>query len=233
MLQVSVAGNIEKIEERIIKACQRSGRMREEITLLAVTKFLPIAAIKEAWDAGLRYFGESRVQEAAEKFRNFRDERQDLQLHLVGTLQRNKAKLAAKLFDCIQSLDREGIIEELAKYANAGNCPGPLPVLLELRTGEESKSGFSSFDDLYRAAELVLACNSLSIHGLMTMAPYTSQEGQVRKAFKQLAIAGQELEKRFPVNGNCCLSMGMSNDFEIAIEEGSTLLRIGSAIFGE
>jgi pyridoxal phosphate enzyme (YggS family) len=233
MFQVSVANNIEKIEERIIKACQRSGRKREEITLLAVTKFLPIETIEKAWDAGLRYFGESRVQEAAEKFKSFRDEHQDAQLHLVGTLQRNKAKLAVTLFDCIQSLDRDGIIIELAKYAKTGNNCCPLPVLLELRTGEESKSGFSSLDDLFRATELALACNSLSFRGLMTMAPYTDQEEKVRAAFKQLAIAGQELEKRFPVNGACCLSMGMSNDFEIAIEEGSTMLRIGSAIFGE
>jgi len=228
---MSVAANIERIEERISGACARSGRKRGEIALMAVTKFQELRAIEEAWDAGLRCFGESRVQEALAKFDGFRETRPDAQLHFIGGLQRNKAKAAAALFDCIQSVDREGIARELAGHA-AGRS-GPLSVLLELRTGEDSKSGFTELDALFRAAELILACPSLRVRGLMTMAPFTDEEAPLRAAFRKLAKARRELELRFPGEENwSCLSMGMSGDFEIAIEEGSTMLRIGGAIFG-
>jgi pyridoxal phosphate enzyme (YggS family) len=230
-----IAENIEKIEERITKACLRSGRKREEITFMAVTKFMPIEAVMEAWDAGIRCFGESRVQEAASKFDTFRTEHLGAKLHLIGALQRNKAKTAAALFDCVQSVDRESLVEELAKHAAGRN--EALPILLELRTGEDSKSGFESPDDLFRAVELILACPTLGIRGLMTLAPNTVEEAPVRAAFRKLALTRQELEKRFPDTAGKhsfnCLSMGMSGDFETAIEEGSTMLRIGSAIFGD
>jgi len=228
---MSVAGNIAEIEERIVKACLRAGRKREEITLMGVTKFHPMEAVNEAWEAGLRCFGESRVQEAAAKFTGFREGKAGAELHLIGALQRNKAKLAASLFDCIQSVDRESLAAELAKHtAGRGS---PLPLLLEFRTGEDSKSGFTDLDSLFRTAELIIAYPSLRIHGLMTIAPNTSDDGVVRSAFRRLVKARQELEKRFSSENLSCLSMGMTSDFEIAIEEGSTMLRIGSAIFGE
>jgi pyridoxal phosphate enzyme (YggS family) len=230
----AIAENIEKIEERITKACLRSGRKREEITLMAVTKFMPLEAVKEAWDSGLRCFGESRVQEAVSKFDTFRTERPGSELHLIGALQRNKAKTAAAFFDCVQSVDRESLAQELAKFAVGRG--GALPILLELRTGEDSKSGFESPDALFRAVELILACPTLSICGLMTLAPNTAEEAPVRAAFRKLVMVRQELENRFPNTAGhsfACLSMGMSGDFETAIEEGSTMLRIGSAIFGE
>jgi pyridoxal phosphate enzyme (YggS family) len=235
---MSIAENLEAIEGRIAQACLRCGRKREEITLMGVTKFQSVEAVDEAWRAGLRCFGESRVQEAAAKFEGFREGHPDTELHLIGALQRNKAKPAALLFDCVDSLDRESLAAELAKYTAARGSP--LSVLLEFRTGEDSKSGFTSFDDLFRTVELILACPSLSIRGLMTIAPNTREDKVVRAAFRRLAEVRQELEQRFPAEGRptegrawSCLSMGMSADFEIAIEEGSTLLRIGSAIFGE
>ena len=233
---MSVAANIEKIEERILKACQRSGRKREDITFMCVTKQQPIEAIDEAWNGGLRCFGESRVQETAAKFSGFRERYPGAELHMVGSLQRNKAKLAVALFDCVQSLDRESLIDEVAKHALSREPP--LPVLLEYRTGEDSKSGFTGMDALFRAAELALSRPSLNVMGLMTIAPFTNEEGPVRAAFRCLALARKELERRFPDKGHglhswACLSMGMSTDYEIAIEEGATLLRIGSAIFGE
>ena len=234
IIQMSIAENIEKTEERITKACMRSGRKREDITLMAVTKFMPLEAVTEAWDAGIRCFGESRVQEAVSKLDGFRTEHPGAELHLIGALQRNKAKTAAAFFDCIQSIDRVSLAEELAKHAGGRN--GPLPVLLELKTGEDSKSGFESPEALFSAVELILACPTLRIHGLMTLAPNTAEEAPVRGAFRKLVIAGRELERRFPNqpgHGFTCLSMGMSGDFETAIEEGSTMLRIGGAIFGE
>jgi pyridoxal phosphate enzyme (YggS family) len=230
----SITENIKIIEERILKVCLRSGRKREDITLMGVTKFLPLEAVKEAWDAGLRCFGESRVQEAIPKFTSFKAEHPGAELHLIGALQRNKAKNAAVFFDCIQSVDRLSLAEELAKHS--GSRGKTLPVLLELRTGEDSKSGFENLDDLFKTVELILACPTLVIHGLMTMAPNTSEEAPVRAAFRKLASARRELETRFPNNTGhtfSCLSMGMSGDFETAIEEGSTMLRIGGAIFGE
>ena len=219
-----------------MNACLRSGRKREDITLMVVTKFNPLEAVVEAWDAGIRCFGESRVQEAVSKFTAFRTERPGAELHLIGALQRNKAKAAAAFFDCIQSLDRESLAEELAKHSGNRDKGGALPVLLELRTGEDSKSGFESLDKLFRAVELIMACPTLRIRGLMTLAPNTAEETPVRAAFRKLAAAQRELETRFPNKAGhsfTCLSMGMSGDFEIAIEEGSTMLRIGSAIFGE
>ena len=150
------------------------------------------------------------------------------------------------LFDCIQSLDRESLATELEKCAAARNrLADTLPVLLEFRTGEDSKSGFTNPDDLFRAAELILGCNtsaeynvsegcpSLSVRGLMTIAPYTDEEGVLRSAFRRMVKIRQELENRYSGCLWSCLSMGMSNDFEIAIEEGSTMVRIGTAIFGE
>jgi pyridoxal phosphate enzyme (YggS family) len=229
---MSVAGNIAEIEERIVKACLRSGRKREEITLLGVTKFQPLEAVNEAWEAGLRYFGESRVQEAAAKFEGFREGKPDAQIHLIGALQRNKAKLAASLFDCIQSVDRESLAAELAKHT--AERSGPLSLLLEFRTGEDSKTGFTGLDELFRTVELILACPSLRIRGLMTIAPNTSDDEIVRAAFRRLVQVRDELERRFPSPDRwACLSMGMTGDFETAVEEGSTMLRIGSAIFGE
>jgi len=227
---MSVAENIAKIEERIQKACDTVGRKRGEITLMGVSKFVPIDIVEEAYRAGIFCFGESRVKEAEEKFDAFKDTRPNVELHLIGSLQRNKAKQAALFFDCIQSADRDELIVELAKHAPARKKP--LAVLLEMHTGEETKSGFASLDALFKAAELVLSAGGLQPCGLMTMAPFTTDTELVRASFRQLVKAQEELEKRFPPKENWdCLSMGMSNDFEIAIEEGSTMLRIGSAIF--
>jgi len=230
-----VAENIVIIEERIQKACDASGRKRDDVTLMAVSKFVPAASIQEAYNAGILCFGESRVKEALEKFETIREKLLEaqlpaVQLHMIGSLQRNKAKSAAAFFDCIQSVDRQELILELAKHAPLREKP--LELLLELHTGEESKSGFEDTGALCRAAEQILQCANVKVRGLMTMAPFTEDREQVRRSFRQLVKAQKELERRFPPTENwACLSMGMSNDFEIAIEEGSTMLRIGSSIF--
>ena len=232
---MSISENIAKIEERIQKALDTAGRKRDEITLMGVTKFVPIGQVEEAFRAGIRCFGESRVKDALEKFETFRKDHSGnsaAQIHLIGSLQRNKAKSAALFFDCVQSVDRKELVVELAKHAPARE--EPLAVLFELHTGEESKSGFEGIDDLFQAAELVLESGCLKPGGLMTMAPFTSDTNLIRASFRQLVKAQKELERRFPPKENwACLSMGMSNDFEAAVEEGSTLLRIGSLIFKE
>jgi pyridoxal phosphate enzyme (YggS family) len=234
---MSIKDNLEKIEERIEKACIRSGRKREEVTLMGVAKFQPIEAVEEAVNAGLRCFGESRVQEAVLKYKGFTEKYPDTELHFIGPLQRNKAKQAVGLFHCIQSVDRESLVTELAKHATAAGflAAAPLPVLLEFRTGEDTKSGFTNLDDLCRAADLVFGCPSLSVRGLMTIAPAigddTDDEDILRSAFRRMVEMRRELERRY--SAGTCLSMGMSNDFEIAIEEGSTMVRIGTAVFGK
>ena len=234
---IEIRARINDIHEKIEAACLRSGRKRGEIKLMAVTKFHSLDSVESAWDAGIRLFGENRVQEGTEKYTRFFENHPGYEagekcaeLHLIGSLQRNKAKGAAAFFDCIQSVDREPLIKELGALTSLRE--NPLMILLEFHTGEESKSGFPSVESLFRAAELALGMGGLKINGLMTMAPFTDDEDAVRRSFRELVRARDELEKRFPGNWPC-LSMGMTNDYEIAIEEGSTLLRIGTAIFGE
>jgi PLP dependent protein len=228
---MSIAENLEQIEEKIQKACSAAGRKREEITLMGVTKFLTKDKVEQAYNAGIRCFGESRVKETVEKFGLFRASH-PIQLHLIGGLQRNKAKTAAPLFDCVQSIDREEIIAELEKHSTGREKP--LEVLLELHTGEETKSGFVDLDAVFKAAQMVLASKFLKARGLMTMAPFTQDTQLIRASFRQIVNAQKELERRFPPKENWeCLSMGMSNDFEIAVEEGSTMIRIGSLLFKE
>jgi len=224
-----VAQNIARIEERIERACENAGRRRDEVSLMAVSKFVPLDLIEEAFNAGIRLFGESRVKEAAVKLETFRKEHSQAGLHLIGSLQRNKAKQAVLFFDCVQSVDRLELVTELAKHAPEREKP--LEVFLELHTGEVSKSGFADLDGLFEAAMLVCGCAYLKPAGLMTMAPFTEDTKLIRASFRALVRAREELGKRFPKENWSCLSMGMSNDFEIAVEEGSNLLRIGSAIF--
>jgi pyridoxal phosphate enzyme (YggS family) len=228
---MGIAEALEAVEERIAGACLRSGRKREEIRLLGVSKFHDAAAVEAAWNAGIRLFGESRVQEAASKFAPFKQAHPGTELHLIGSLQRNKAKAAAELFDAVQSVDREELIASLGALTE--NRKDPLMILLEYHTAEESKSGFPDLDSLFWGAEKALEFPGLSLRGLMTMAPYTEDEGRIRASFREAASARDALARRFPGADWSCLSMGMSGDFEIAIEEGSTLLRIGTAIFGE
>lgn len=227
---MSIAEAVAQTRERIEAACQRSGRKPEEIQLMGVSKFHGADEVRSAWNAGLTLFGESRVQEAKDKFPALKEEFPNLELHLIGSLQRNKAKVAVELFDCIQSADRDELIEELGK--RAASSGRSLDLLLELHTGEESKAGYPDVDSLYRAAELALSYGKIKLRGLMTMAPFTQDEQTIRSSFRCLVSARDNLARRFPEVDWSILSMGMSNDYEIAVEEGSTLVRVGTAIFG-
>jgi pyridoxal phosphate enzyme (YggS family) len=234
-----IAARLDDLEERIEAACLRSGRKRSEIQVMAVTKFHPLESVEAAYSAGIRLFGENRVKEGKEKFMEFLERHPrdgnvasgvGVQLHLIGSLQRNKAKAAATFFDCVQSVDRDSLVDELGNLTREREYP--LMVMLEYHTGEESKAGFHDRDSLFRAAERTLSFPGLRPVGLMTMAPFTGDEAAIRASFRKLFAARIELEKRFSGYWSC-LSMGMTGDFEIAIEEGSTILRIGTAIFGE
>ncbi|MCX7656440.1 MAG: YggS family pyridoxal phosphate-dependent enzyme [Treponemataceae bacterium] len=227
---MAIRDNLERIKERIEAACQRSGRKSSEIRLMGVSKFQSLPAIQEAWEAGLRLFGESRVQEARDKLEKRHDLFPEMELHMIGRLQRNKVRQALLLFDCIQSIDRLEVLEEIERRYSGGP---PFPILLELHTGEASKTGFPTVDALSSAVERVLAGRACIVRGLMTMAPYTDDTSLIRRSFRTLFQAKQQLLVRFPDLDLSILSMGMSSDFEIAIEEGSTLIRIGTALFGE
>jgi pyridoxal phosphate enzyme (YggS family) len=217
--------------ERIEKACDSAGRDKNEIRLMGVSKFHGAAEVTEAIEAGLTLFGENRVQEAKEKFPQILQNHPETELHMIGPLQRNKAKAAASLFACVQSLDRDEIVRALGQStAGEGKV---LDVLFELHTGEESKTGYGSLDTLSRGIECAMNFPSLKIRGLMTMAPFTDDRRAVAASFKTLYEARETLKRRFPQTDFCVLSMGMSGDFEIAIAEGATLLRIGTSIFGE
>jgi pyridoxal phosphate enzyme (YggS family) len=228
---MGIAESLQHLYERIHEVCIRVGRDPGEVRLMGVSKFHEQDALEEAWRGGLRLFGENRVQEAGRKFPAFKQEHPRTELHMIGSLQRNKARAAIALFDCIQSVDRDELITELGTLTLGREQP--LMVLLELHTGEASKAGYPEVEHLFRATERVLQFPNLIIRGLMTMAPFTEDREIIRSSFRSLAAARDKLKVRFPGCDWSCLSMGMSNDFEIALEEGATLLRIGTALFGE
>ncbi|TFG83555.1 MAG: YggS family pyridoxal phosphate-dependent enzyme [Spirochaetales bacterium] len=227
----AVADAVEAVRETVARACAVAGRKPAGVSLLAVSKFNPVEAVMAAYAAGLRLFGENRVQEAEEKFVALKASYPDIQLHLLGHLQTNKARKAIGLFDCIQSVDSEKLLVELARHAEASGVL--MDILFELHTGEESKSGFADADQLYRAFDVALSLPMLRPRGLMTMAPYTDDAKAIRASFRACRVAFDELAARHVSSGWDIVSMGMTNDYPLAIEEGSTLIRIGAAIFGE
>jgi PLP dependent protein len=224
----TLASALEEVRGRIDAAARRAGRDSSTVRLMAVTKGFPREVVGEASSLGLTLFGENRVQEAEEKFL---DPPGPLELHLIGHLQRNKARAASGLFACVQSVDK--VETAVALDVRCEERDRIMEVLLELNTsGEESKSGFRSRDELLAALEAISRLAHLRVRGLMTVGPLTENQGQVRSAFASLRTLFEELRSR-GLSGFDTLSMGMSGDFEIAIEEGSTLVRIGTALFGK
>ncbi len=242
-MEQQIAANIARVRERIAAAARRAGRSPDDITLIAVTKTYPPHLIAMALAAGVGDCGENRVQEAAAKIPLLAHER--VCWHLIGHLQTNKAKRAVQLFDVIHSLDSMRLAETLNRHIEAVALPGRqrLPVLLQVNvSGEESKEGFPlpgsidnrvAFDVFASEVERIAALPYLDVQGLMTMAPYVPDAEAARPIFKMLHIVRDELARRVPQASWQHLSMGMTNDFEVAIEEGATLVRIGRAIFGE
>jgi len=221
-LKTTVTGrNIAAIQKRIAKAAEKADRSPSEITLVAVTKTVEAAAIREAFTAGLRHFGESRIQEAREKLPQLAALQPAPTWHMVGHLQTNKAKTATELFDIIHSVDSLKVAEAISQHAKYD-----MFVLVQVNVaGEPSKYGFA-LQDTIAALEHIARLPRLRIKGLMTIAPYTDDPEEVRPVFRRLRLMRDSL-------GLEHLSMGMSHDFEVAIQEGATLVRIGQAIFGE
>jgi pyridoxal phosphate enzyme (YggS family) len=216
-----IRANVEVVRQRIEQACQRSGRSPAEITLVAVTKTVAPPAVAAAFEAGISHFGENRVQEAVAKIEQLAALTPQPTWHMVGHLQTNKAKSAVAIFDIIHSVDSLRLAEVLSQRAQK-----TLPILLEVNVaGEVSKSGFST-DDVAPALAAISSLPRLAIKGLMTIAPLVDDPEEVRPVFHKLRSLRDSL-------GLEHLSMGMTDDFEVAIEEGATMVRIGRAIFGE
>ena len=228
--------NLRSVQQRIEAAARRAGRDPAQITLVAVSKTQPPEVIRRAYDLGLRCFGENRVEEAESKIGQLPE---DIAWHMIGHVQSRKARRVAPLFQFVHSLDSVKLARRLDRA-----CDGrsePLPVLLECNvSGEESKYGFAAdrwqsdadqLKSLLAAMEEILALPHLRVQGLMTMAPIVADPEEARPVFIRLRTLRDELTALFPDADWRHLSMGMTDDFEIAIEEGATLVRIGRAIF--
>lgn len=227
---MSIRDNLLRVTDAIREAEARAGRPEGSVSLMAISKFHPAEEIQEAIDSGQFLFGENRVQEAVEKFGALMSDNPRVTLHLVGALQRNKVAKIVSLASCVQSVDRHEILVELDKRARAAGKI--LEVLFEFHTGEDSKSGFLNEDSLFACIDSLAVLDSVRCSGLMTMAPFTDDERAIRASFSRLRALRDACAKRYPSLDFTTLSMGMSNDFRIAIEEGSTLVRVGTAIFG-
>ncbi len=220
------------IRERIEAVCQKLGRDSQEIVLVGITKYADAPTIKDAIDAGLQDIGENRVQDAGKKFRILDSLNVKAKRHLVGHLQTNKIKQAVELFDIIQSVDSLKLAQELDKQGQILNKI--VNILVEVNTsGEEQKFGVSP-SEVIPLIEQILDLKRVNVLGLMTIASQTADQNVVRKNFRELKNLFDRVKKDFKGQERLSmrhLSMGMSNDFEIAIEEGSNMVRVGSAIF--
>jgi len=225
---MSIAENIARLKEEIAAACRKAGRDEREVALMAVSKVHPVEAILEAYEAGQRLFGENKVQEYEAKAAHVRG-LAGAEFHLIGPLQSNKTNKAAELFDAVDAVDALKIAERLEKAAaERGKL---LPVLIEVKLShEESKHGVAP-EELSALLDAMSGMKAVQAVGLMTVPPWSEDAETARPYFRELRRLRDEVVKAHP--GVTQLSMGMSNDFVVAIEEGSTCVRVGTAIFGK
>jgi pyridoxal phosphate enzyme (YggS family) len=228
MAMGTVADNLSAVQERMLKAAARVSRNPESVALVAATKTVPVERIREAIEAGQRVFGENRVQEAQAKIAALGHE---VQWHLIGHLQRNKVRVACELFDLIESVDSLPLAQDLNARANRSGVV--MPILIQVHIGDEAtKSGVPTAEALALVSQ-VATLPHLAIRGLMCVPPAVEIAEHARPYFVQLrTLAEQIARERIPKVSMAELSMGMSHDFEVAIEEGATIVRVGSAIFG-
>lgn len=228
-LEHSVIDNLLRVRERIEKAAIKSGRSPDDITLVAVSKMVRVEKIKKAISAGVTILGENYLQEAKTKIEEIGE---SVQWHMIGHLQTNKVKQAIALFDLIQSVDRLHLAQEIHKKAK--KLDKVIRILVQVNISEEdSKSGIESKNAVSLISE-ISKLENIRIEGLMTIPPYLLDPQRVRPYFRSLRKLSEEIVRRGVENTSIKeLSMGMSNDFDVAIEEGATIVRVGTAIFGE
>ncbi|MEM8532075.1 MAG: YggS family pyridoxal phosphate-dependent enzyme [Chloroflexota bacterium] len=246
----TISERLSEIHNRITQAAQRVNRDASEIRMVGVSKMHSPDLIREAYAAGLTDFGESRVQEAEPKIDALREEHSDIVWHLIGALQTNKAKRAVRLFDMVHSLDRLSLAHALNRHLaeaiepeQTQAIPPHLDVLLQVNvSGEASKYGFPLFgwednqelvQQFFGEVEQMISLPHLVIRGLMTIAPWADDPETARPTFQSTRQLRDVLAQQFPTQDWSELSMGMTDDFPIAIEEGATLVRVGRALFGE
>lgn len=220
-LQQDVAAGADRVRERMARACRRAGRDPASVTLVAVSKGQPAEAIAAAREAGIRHFGENRIQEAIPKIEQATGAGVEATWHLVGHLQSNKARAAANAFDVIHSVDSARLLRRLDAAA-----PAPRDVLLQVNVAAEPQKEGVAPEEVEGLVAAARGAANLRVRGLMTIAPMAGDPEDVRPVFRALRL----LAERFNLPE---LSMGMTDDFEVAIEEGATLVRVGRAIFGE
>lgn len=226
----SIVENLAVIQERIKRACLRANRDPAEVRLIGVTKTVPAERVREGIQAGISLLGENYVQEAQAKITQLQG--LGASWHFIGHLQSNKAGVAADLFDLIHTVDRKSLAKELNRRAE--RTGKSLDVLLQVNVGaEETKSG-AALEDLSLLFRYVSSLDGLVVRGLMALPPYLDDPEEVRPYFRQMRILLERLREEAPRPDNLSeLSMGMSHDFEVAIEEGATFIRVGTALFGE
>ena len=226
-----LSGVLTSIRQKMAAACQRVGRNESEVTLMAVSKTVAAARVRAAILAGIKVLGENRVQEAEAKIAALADLRTQVEWHLIGHLQANKARKAATIFDVVQSVDSEDLALKLDRVAE--EFGKRLTVFIEVNLGgEASKAGVTAAATL-PLIEKVSRLPNLTLAGLMSVPPYSDQLEEVRPFFRRLrALRDEALQAGVAASSCTQLSMGMSHDFEIAIEEGATLIRLGTALFG-
>jgi len=237
----TIAHNIQQVQANIAQACQRAGRPLDDVTLIAVSKFQPSEAVLAALEAGVTHFGENRAEDALEKIAQVAQQVGSRPTwHMIGHVQSRKAKLIYPSFSLVHSVDSLKLAQKLASHAQ--EMGQPARILLEMNiSGESSKEGLPARDwqhnpsirsSLWRSVETILAVPNVRVEGLMTMAPYEAEPEATRPVFRSLAALRERLAQDFGQPFST-LSMGMTNDYPIAVEEGATLVRVGRAIFGE
>ncbi len=224
-----LAENLKAVEERICKACERANRNREEVTLIAVSKTKPVSMLEEVYREGIRCFGENKVQELTDKYEQLPD---DVRWHMIGHLQRNKVKYIIGKTELIHSVDSIRLAETIEQEAAKKDIIAD--ILIEVNVAEEESKFGLKVDEVIPLIEKIAKFPHIRIKGLMTIAPYVENPEENRNVFARLQKLSVDIaEKNIDNVSVGVLSMGMTNDYEIAIEEGATMVRVGTGIFGE
>ena len=224
-----ISDNLDIVEQNIVKACERAGRKREEVTLISVSKTKPVPMLEEAYNWGSRDFGENKVQEITEKYPVLP---KDINWHLIGHLQRNKVKYIVDKVKLIHSVDSLRLAEQIENECVKKNVE--MDILIEVNVAEEESKFGMKTSEVIDMVKKIAVFSHVHIKGLMTIAPYTDNPETNRQYFRQLKQLSVHIKEKNIDNVTMdCLSMGMTGDYEVAIEEGATLVRVGTGIFGE
>ena len=220
--------NLQEVEERIAAACMRAGRRREDVTLIAVSKTKPVDMLREAYDLGIRVFGENKVQELTEKYDRLPE---DIRWHMIGHLQTNKVKYIVGKTELIHSVDSLKLAEMIEKESQKHGCV--TDILVEVNVAEEESKFGLRMEEVIPFIEKIVQYPHINVRGLMTIAPFVENPEENRTIFADLHKLYVDIkEKNIDNDTVSILSMGMTNDYEVAIEEGATMVRIGTGIFG-